>query len=95
MTEKQEMETLRDAIFHFGINHQSTKAIEEMSELIKEICKNKDGLNNVSQIAEEIADVLITIDQLIMHFNIYEDVAWYRNEKMERLYALIYQGDGT
>lgn len=85
MTEVQEMEVLKDALYHFGINHQQTKCIEEMSELTKEICKNKDGQNNVDHIAEEIADVLITIDQMIIYHGIYGLVAQYREQKLERL----------
>jgi NTP pyrophosphatase (non-canonical NTP hydrolase) len=83
--EYQEIEILKDAIYHFGYNHQSTKCIEEMSELIKEICKNKDGQQNVEHIAEEIADVLITIDQMIIYHDIYDAVAQFRQEKLERL----------
>ena len=85
MTEAQELETLKDALYHFGYNHQSTKCIEEMSELTKELCKEKDGQGNLEHIAEEIADVLITIDQIIVYHVIYEDVAQYRGEKLERL----------
>ena len=85
MTETQELEILKDALYHFGINHQQTKCIEEMSELTKEICKNKDGQNNVDHIAEEIADVLITIDQMIIYHDIYDLVAQYREQKLERL----------
>lgn len=85
MTDVQEVEILKDALYHFGINHQQTKCIEEMSELIKEICKNKDGQNNVDHIAEEIADVLITIDQMIIYHDIYGLVAQYREQKLERL----------
>jgi len=85
MTEAQELEILKDALYHFGYNHQSTKCIEEMSELTKELCKEKDGHGNLEHIAEEIADVLITIDQIISYHDIYEAVAQYRGEKLERL----------
>lgn len=85
MNDDQELEILKDALYHFGINHQQTKCIEEMSELTKEICKNKDGQNNIDHIAEEIADVLITIDQMIIYNDIYDAVAQYRAEKLERL----------
>lgn len=85
MTEVQEYEILRDALYHFGIGHQETKCIEEMSELTKEICKRKDGLKNEDHIAEEIADVLITIDQMIIFHDIADRVADYREKKLERL----------
>ena len=70
---------------HYGKKSQMLISIEEMSELTKEICKNKDGQNNVEHIAEEIADVLITIDQMIIYHDIYDLVAQYRTEKIERL----------
>lgn len=85
MSEDQEVEILKDALYHFGYNHQGTKCIEEMSELTKELCKEKDGHGNLNHIAEEIADVLITIDQMIIYHDIYFAVAQYRTEKLERL----------
>ena len=42
----------------------------------------KDGQNNIDYIAEEIADVLITIDQMIIYHDIYDTVAQYREMKM-------------
>lgn len=90
MTVDEDIQVLKDALYHFGFNHQQTKCIEEMSELTKEICKDKDGQGNVEHIAEEIADVLITIDQMIIYYDIYEKVADYREKKMERLRHLIF-----
>ena len=85
MTEAQELEILKDALYHFGYSHQQTKCIEEMSELTKEFCKEKDGKGDIKHIAEEIADVLITIDQMIIYHDIYDLVAQYREQKLERL----------
>lgn len=90
MTEAQELEILKDALYHFGYNHQATKCIEEMSELTKELCKEKDGQGNLEHIAEEIADTLITIDQMIIYHDIYDAVAQYREMKMERLRQKIF-----
>ena len=90
MSEAQELEILKDALYHFGYNHQATKCIEEMSELTKEFCKEKDGQGDLEHIAEEIADVLITIDQMIIYHDIYDKVAQYREQKMERLRYLIF-----
>lgn len=82
---ENELEILNDALYHFGISHQETKCIEEMSELTKEICKHKDGQDNVQKIAEEIADVLITIDQMILFYGIEESVSEWRENKLRRL----------
>ena len=85
MSQEEELEILKDAIYYFGISHQITKAIEEMAELTKELCKWKDGEDNEDHIAEEIADVLITIDQLILYFKAEEHIADIRKEKLHRL----------
>ena len=37
---------------------------EEMAELQKELCKNARGKDNRAEIAEEIADVHIMLDQM-------------------------------
>lgn len=60
----------REAIAHYGKRHQMHMAIEEMSELTKEICKTERGENNRAQIIEELADVYITLEQLEIIFDI-------------------------
>lgn len=90
MTEAEELEILKDALYHFGYNHQATKCIEEMSELTKELCKEKDGQGNLEYIAEEIADTYITLDQMVIYHDIYQKVKDYREKKLERLRYLIF-----
>ena len=90
MTDDQELEILKDALYYFGINHQQTKCIEEMSELTKEFCKEKDGKGDIEHIAEELADVYITLDQMVIYNDIYEKVKQYREKKMERLRYLVF-----
>lgn len=48
----------------YGVDAQLNVAIEELSELIKEICKRKRGYPNVDNLTEEIADVEIMVEQL-------------------------------
>lgn len=60
-------------------------AIEELSELQKEICKYLRGKGDMQHIAEEVADVEIMIEQLTMAFNIRADVIRWRRKKFERL----------
>lgn len=90
MTEAEELGVLHDALYHFGYNHQATKCIEEMSELTKELCKEKDGHGDMEHIAEELADVYITLDQMVIYNDIYEKVKDYREKKMERLRYLVF-----
>lgn len=64
---------LNNAIKKFGNDYQLNVAIEEMSELIKEICKNKRDFENDDKILEEMADVYIMLYQLQIIFNIEDD----------------------
>ena len=48
-------------------------AIEELSELQKELCKSLRGNINKENIIEELADVLIMLDQLKIYFKIEDD----------------------
>ena len=77
---------LMAAIKTNGNDAQKKTALEEMSELQKEICKNWRGKDNYDEIAEEIADVEIMLDQLKMIYGISErQVLKFRNDKVIRL----------
>lgn len=79
-----------NAIKTFGANMQKDVAIEEMSELIKEIIKHKRGSNNRMQIAEEIVDVEVMLEQLKIMFGISkEEDELGRQVKTMRLYNRI------
>lgn len=82
---KKEDPILKAIIRKKGTDTQCKKAIEEMSELIKEICKNFEGKENSDAIAEEIADVEIMLDQLKMIFGLKEKVKAYRLMKIKRM----------
>jgi len=78
-------EILEKALDTYGVEAQRLMCIEEMSELTKELCKNSRGRMNEEQIAEEIADVLITADQMIMAYDLSKEVKAWRLEKLARL----------
>lgn len=59
--------------------------LEEMSELQKEICKAWRGKDNAAEIAEEVADVMIMLEQIKIIFKIGPAVEQYTEAKMERL----------
>ena len=61
---------IQKAIDTYGADLQKQVAIEEMSELIKEICKDFRGKANRENIIEEIADVQIMLYQLMAMYNI-------------------------
>lgn len=59
----------RRAVDHYGKENQKKKCIEEMAELTKALCKESfvtpDEVNgNLVNIQEEIADVIITANQM-------------------------------
>lgn len=80
------MTTLAKAIETYGKDMQLNVAIEEFSELIKEICKNKRGADNRDNIIEEMADCYIMLKQLEIIFDIeYPEIAEMKYIKKERL----------
>ena len=78
------MQTIERAIGTYGKDAQLTKAVEEMSELTKALCKlkeckrkydtpfNRETQEVCSNIEEEIADVFIMLVQLFAIFNLRE-----------------------
>jgi hypothetical protein len=64
------MTTLEKAIETYGKDMQLNVAVEELSELIKEICKNKRGSDNRENIIEEMADCYIMMRQIEIIFEI-------------------------
>lgn len=81
----QERKVLVNAIVHYGVDKQKNQAIEEMSELTKEICKANRGLMNLEHFSEEIADVEIMIEQLKIMYSVGNRVEEARKAKIERL----------
>ena len=80
------MTTLERAIEVYGKDMQLNVAIEELSELIKEICKYKRGEDNRENIIEEMADCIIMLRQLEIIFGIgFDDI---NPTMMEKLYRL-------
>ena len=76
----------------YGDRNQCIVAIEELSELQKELTKYLRGEGNREHIAEEIADALIMIEQIIEIFGISECVQKYKNNKIYRLLLRIMTG---
>ena len=68
----------------YGIDSQSMIAIEEMSELTKELCKDNRGYDRYKDIVEEFADVSIMVEQLIALYDCQEDVSQMVDYKLER-----------
>lgn len=73
------------ALAKWGAELQTVMVFEEMSELQKELSKNLRGKNNIENIAEEIADVEIMLEQMKILFNINEEVEEMKKYKIKRL----------
>ena len=69
----------------YGIDSQIVIAIEEMSELTKEICKISRGQWSIESLAEEIADVTIMMEQLHVIYDINDLTCDYMDAKIRRL----------
>ena len=81
---------LQDAIDTYGKDAQLWMVIEEMSELAKEICKYERGRENREQIADEVADVTIMLEQVKMMFGISDAVDRRIIAKVARLKRRIF-----
>lgn len=79
-------EIIDKAISTYGSGMQLDVAIEEMSELTKEIVKYKRGKDNKKAIAEELADVYIMLRQVKKICGIDEaEIMRITKNKLERL----------
>ena len=80
---------LRAAIDHYGKGPQRFKAIEELSELIRALARCDDREN----IAEEMADVRIMLDQLELILGNHDKVREYEYQKLKRLSDRLHAAD--
>lgn len=86
MNRKAIIDTYKQAIDLYGEKAQKLMAIEEMSELTKEICKDFREKLNRENLIEEMADVLIMLDQMLLMYKISGDeIQQMRERKIERL----------
>ena len=74
-----------DALATFGTGIQLIVALEEMSEVQKEICKALRGECNPEHLAEEVADAIIMLEQVRQMFGISELVVYMMDNKITRL----------
>ena len=98
---KEYLEAYQKFLDAWGQEAQERMAIEEMSELTKELCKkirlirddfsenNEEKLKKtIENIKEEIADVLNMTEQLQIYFGV-EEIDAIRDEKIKRTLKLL------
>lgn len=82
------------AVDAYGKEHQLIICMEEMAELTKELSKNLRGHNNLQEIAEEVADVEIMLEQVKVIFDLKEEVSEAKEAKLLRLQKRIIRDTG-
>lgn len=79
-------EVYKKLIEKFGAKNQIIVAIEELSELQKELCKYLRDKTNIRNISEEMADVEIMLEQLKLIFENETPVSIEKEYKLARTY---------
>lgn len=88
----EHIENYKTIINNYGESKQKIKAIEEMSELQKELCKDILHKGKKENITEEMADVEIMLNQLKIIFDNEEKVKEIIEEKIKRTKERIKNG---
>ena len=74
----------RAILNHYGITEQVAKLKEEAYELIEASDGYINGTDSKAHFLEEMADVLVMIEQMIMHFNAQDKVDEIKRFKVKR-----------
>ena len=95
---EQRAQVYTNALNCFGETVQMVMALEELSEVQKEICKKMRGYANDEHLAEEIADATIMLEQMRLFFGLNDLVCEKMDQKITKLDDLLKKnslGDGT
>jgi len=93
MTERETI-LFAAVINNLGIKNQLAVATEELLELGKELTKGMRDKVNRMKVTEELADVLICVDQIKMMYGIRDkEIKIWREFKVKRLSYMIDRGD--
>lgn len=89
-----DINVMKTAIDTYGPRLQTVVAIEELSELQKELTKFLRGRGNKKHLTEEMADVLIMVTQLQLIYHVGdEDIREVMDYKLKRLEERIKKND--
>lgn len=84
--------TYNRVVAECGTDHQLVVAIEEFSECQKELTKTLRGIGNMEHLAEEIADCLISIEQVMQIYSLHNVVRSEHFRKFKRLRECLENG---
>lgn len=90
---EKRLQTYTNALIQFGKANQLIVALEELSEVQKEICKVMRGQTSLDHLAEEIADATIMLEQMRYIFCMNELVCEKMDEKILRLDEKLRKGE--
>ncbi|CUN12296.1 MazG nucleotide pyrophosphohydrolase domain-containing protein [Turicibacter sanguinis] len=79
----------KKAVETFGADLQQMVAIEEIGELLQAISKRARGKDNRDNLAEEIADVEIMLEQLKYIHNCPIEVELWKARKLDKLKIMV------
>lgn len=82
---EERVKTYTNALISFGEENQIFVAIEELSECQKELCKFLRGIGNADNLAEEMADAVIMLEQMRMIFGLDDMVENWMDRKIRKL----------
>ena len=86
----REIRTQIKAIETYGYDKQTIVAIEELSELTKELTKALRGELNREHLAEELADVDLMYTQIMFMYGVeYKDIDAHKKKKIDRLAKML------
>lgn len=83
--DEERYQICRNAILTFGVEAQMSMVFEELSELITAVARISRGRSSPNEVASEIADAMIMIEQLQMMTNCGPEVANQIEFKLRRL----------
>lgn len=85
LTDNANCAALWQIIAHFGgYAHQKQKTIEELAELEQALARDLQGEGDRANIAEEIADVVIMLGQMILIYGLHAEVPEIAQRKLQR-----------
>lgn len=84
MEQEEKIELYSQLVKMYGFGHQMDVAVEEMSELTNALMKDKRRRASKEEVVTEIADVLICMEQLSLHYGV-KAVLDEKERKLQRL----------
>lgn len=85
MNKAQETKILEKAIEYWGVESQLFEAVESMTRLIQDLCRNSFNSDIPDNITEGIADVEIMLDQMKLIYKNHDKVKLCKARKIGQL----------